>query len=366
MWSYLFMLLWPAVVAGVSTQFNSKKYIPVLRSKEVRYKFVWILIAVIPLIYFTITRPINFGDTGVYMMSFKNMPTSFSGITEYMNTVKKDELFYFTSALIKIFISDNYSTYFAILAIFQALILCFIYRKYSENVFTSIFLFIASTDCISWMFNGIRQFTAVCITFACCTLIMKKKYLPAILIITIASFFHGTAFILIPLMFIAQGEAWNKKTVALILGVIISVLFINQFTSILDDVLTDTQYSTVISDWMLMEDNGTNVLRVIIYSIPALISLVKRKQIKDIGNPVINFCTNMSVASMGIYIVSMFTSGIYIGRLPIYFSLYSYILLPWEIKNLFSKSLSDILFVFMIIGYTVFYFYCLKFQFGII
>lgn len=46
----------------------------------------------------------------------------------------------------------------------------------------------------------------------------------------------------------------------------------------------------------------------------------------------------MSIVSASIYLVSMFTSGIFIGRLPIYCSLYSYVLLPWEIKHLFNEK----------------------------
>ena len=47
------------------------------------------------------------------------------------------------------------------LASIQAIILVTIYRKYSTNYLLSIFLFIASTDYLSWMFNGVRQFAAV-------------------------------------------------------------------------------------------------------------------------------------------------------------------------------------------------------------
>ena len=39
----------------------------------------------------------------------------------------------------------------------------------------SFFLFLASTDYISWMFNGIRQFTAVTITFIGIKFILDKK-----------------------------------------------------------------------------------------------------------------------------------------------------------------------------------------------
>lgn len=53
-----------------------------------------------------------------------------------------------------------------LLAAFQLLVIVWMFRKYSEDYWFSIFLFIASTDYISWTFNGIRQFTAVVIAYA--------------------------------------------------------------------------------------------------------------------------------------------------------------------------------------------------------
>ena len=55
--------------------------------------------------------------------------------------------------------------------------------------------------------------------------------------------------------------------------------------------------------------------------------------------------------------VSMFTSGIFIGRLPVYFSLHNYILLPWEIRNIFTKRSAIFINSAMVIGYTGFYMY---------
>ena len=65
----------------------------------------------------------------------------------------------------------------------------------------------------------------------------------------------------------------------------------------------------------------------------------------------------MSIVSVGFYIVSMFTSGIFIGRLPIYFSLYSYILLPWEIDHMFTKRSARLIYVVMVVGHLGFYLY---------
>ena len=71
----------------------------------------------------------------------------------------------------------------------------------------------------------------------------------------------------------------------------------------------------------------------------------------------INLCTNFSLVTAGLYLVSMFTSGIFLGRLPIYTSLYSYILLPWEIENLFIRESKRLMYVAMIVGYLGFYYY---------
>ena len=363
---YLIILIWPAIVAGITNSFGKKKAINVLNKIEFRHYFLPLVIAVIPLIYYTTNRTLVFGDTSAYMYSYNHMPTDLSYINDYMSTVYKDEFFYFTSALIKIYISDNYLTYFAIFAIFHIFCILFVYRKYSESAFLSLFLFLVSTDYISWMYNGIRQFTAVCITFLCCGLILKRKYIPAIIIMAFASFFHGTAWIVIPFMFIAQGKPWNKKTILFILSIIIAILFVDQFTNVLDTLLVDTQYSNVVSDWQAGQDDGTNFIRVLIYCIPAILALFGRKKILEANNPVINLCTNMSIAAAGFYIISMFTSGIFMGRLPIYFSLYSYILLPWELNHIFNKESKNIIMFIMIICYIGYYFFSLKFGFGLI
>ena len=186
---------------------------------------------------------------------------------------------------------------------------------------------------------------------------MKKKYVPAVLTVLFAALFHGSALLVLPFIFIAQGQAWNKKTILFIIVVIVAVMFIGEFTDILDTLLAETQYKNVVSDWQDFQDDGTNIIRVLVYAIPSILSLVGLRFIKYADDPVINLCTNMSIASVGFYVVSMFTSGIFIGRLPIYFSLYSYILLPWEIEHMFSEKSVKLVYLAMIAGYLGFYLY---------
>ncbi|MCD7828363.1 MAG: EpsG family protein, partial [Clostridiales bacterium] len=359
---YILILFLPPVAGFLAKLFNGKRPELILGKEETRTKVIWFIISAVPLIIFAANRG-HIGDTSAYEAAFGYMPSELSDFSDYASTVTKDKLFYYTSALIKIFITENPIVYFGIIAAFQAFALLSVYRKYSEDFFLSYFLFLVSTDYISWMFNGIRQFVAVCLTFSCFGLVLRKKYILAILIIILATFFHGTAFLVIPFIFISQGKAWNKKTIAFIFGVIIVVAFIDQFTDILDDLLTDTQYESVVTDWTSWDDDGTNVLRVLVYAVPTLLSLYGKKHIDSNNDPVINFCTNMSIVTSGIYVISIFTSGIFIGRLPIYFSLYNYILLPWEINHIFSGNSAKIVKSAMIIFYMIYYFLIVIYQF---
>lgn len=82
-----------------------------------------------------------------------------------------------------------------------------------------------------------------------------------------------------------------------------------------------------------------------------------RRQIKAMNIPIINLAVNMSVAAMGAYVVSSFSSGIFIGRVPIYFSLFNYILLPWMIDRFFEKSSAKVIYLALITCYMGFYYY---------
>ena len=362
--NYYLILVWVAVawMIGLCTKVQRTEY--VCGEKVQRYYPLWAFLIYLPVVIWSGFRG-YVGDTGAYMKMFQEIPSGLRNIPSYMDTIEKDKGFYLFSAVIKNLISDNVNVYFIILALIQVALLIKVYRKYSSNYIVTFFLFIASTDYISWMFNGIRQFTAVTITFFAFEYILKKKYVPAVLIVLFAALFHGSALLVLPFIFIAQGQAWNKKTILFIIAVIVAVMFIGEFTDILDTLLAETQYKNVVSDWQEWGDDGTNIIRVLVYAIPSILSLVGLKYIRYVDDSIINLCTNMSIVSVGLYVVSMFTSGIFIGRLPIYFSLYGYILLPWEIEHMIEEKSARLIYLVMLVGYFAFYYYQIHLMWGL-
>lgn len=331
-----------------------------------RCNWIFAILAVAPLVYLAATRG-WFADTTAYRNSFQRAPSSFSAIPGYISTINKDHGFYFCSAVLKCIIGFRPVVYFGIIACIQLWLMLRCARKYSVSLLTALFIFVASTDFLSWMQNGIRQFLAACIIFGCSRFIFEKKYIRAIIAVVIASFFHKSALLMIPVIFIVQGEPWNKSTVAVLMISLLAVFFVDRFTNLLDDLLTETQYTNVVTDFLTSGDNGTNPIRVAVYSVPAVLSLLGLPYIREEDDQVLNVCANMSVITAGLYLISMVTSGIFLGRLPIYTSMYAnLILLPWEVKKIFSKESSIFITNIMIIFFLMFYYYQIHFSWSLI
>lgn len=364
---YIAVLVWLAIVYIISQNVNVYTYENVLGRKGRRVKVAFAIFAVIPLIWWTATRPLTFIDTGAYAKSFEGMPSSLSGMNEYMVNVSKDKGFSILSIFIKMIIGENVTLYFFIIAAIQLVIIALVFRKYSKNYVMALFLFVATTDFLSWMHNGVRQFMAVVLIFAATEFMLNKKYVPLIACILLAATMHASALLMLPIIFVVQGKPWNSKTLLAIIVFAVAILFVEQFTDLLDTMLVDTQYTNVVSDWQEWGDDGTNPIRVLVYAIPTLFSLIGIRHIKAANDPIINLACNMGILSTMLYCLSAVTSGIFIGRLPIYCSMYALgILLPWELDNIFTEESARIMKLVMICGFLLFYYYQVHFAWALI
>ncbi len=360
---YILILFWMFFTSVLGHTAGMHRREKVLGREERRATWMYALITMLPLMALAVIRSNYFGDTGMYIADFRSIPYSWEGMLEYIRSHTKDTGFYVLAALVHRFAGMHFRYFFLLIALVQGYYLMKIYRKYSEDYWFAIFVFVATTDYYSWMYNGIRQFFAVAITLAAFEPIIKKKYIRAAVIIAFASLFHQSALMMIPIMFVVQGRPWNWKTLLVILGTVVIMSASGVFTDALDTVLADTQYRNVVSDWRYGQDDGTNPLRVLVYSVPTILSVFCRRQIIQSKDRVIRIACNMSIISTALYLVSMVTSGIYIGRLPIYCSLYANgILLPWEFKHVFGRQMRG----FAIFCYVMFYFIQMRFAWGLL
>lgn len=294
-----------------------------------------------------------FVDTAAYIVKFSRSQWSDLYYLEY--SFDSGWGFDVLMIVFKTIISDNYHAWLMFLAIISGGCIAVVFWKYSINYYYTLFMFLAMTS-FTWLMNGIRQFLAVTIIFTCIPLIEKKKWLIYCFIVLLCTTIHASCIIMIPIYFIVQGEPWKKKTIVIMLGTCLGLMFASRFTTVMDAILEETKWATMTEDYL--NDDGVNPLRVAVYSIPAVMAFIGRKNLKNV--PLyIDIFTNMSICTVVLYAIGMVTNGIMIGRLPMYIQMYGYVLLPYTIEQCFTEKSKRMIYVFSI-GCYLFYFYLMS------
>lgn len=361
--NYWWLLIWLFAGGAICKRYPKRREL--LGDRVVTRWDIWpAFLMVLPYILWAGFRRDGFGDTHMYRASFRNNTGDWTQIPGLFTGEEKDPGFTAFLTFVKPFLGNSDELFLLIIAVFQLACVAWIFRKYATDYWSCIFLFVASTDYLSWMHNGIRQFIAVAMIFAGFDYLVKKKYIPMILLILLASQFHGSALLMIPVIFIVQGKAWNMKTILMVAAAMVVVAFVDRFTSVLGDLLQDTQYDDIMGNEIWVVDDGTNIIRVLVYSVPALISLLGLKYIRAADDPMMNICINCSIVTMALYAIASVTSGIYIGRLPIYTTLQGYIALPWMIDKVFERRSAALVRVLMYGAYLGFFYFQMHFAWG--
>ena len=352
--NYWWLLIWPLLFGALSFVVNMRREELVDGHRCVRWSPLAAYALAVPFVLWAGWRQ-WFGDTEMYRRTFQNLPTGSAQIGPYLREATKDRGFTLIELLFKTIISHSDVTFFVFIAAIQICCLVHVYRKYSPNYWLSFFFFIASTDYLSWMHNGMRQFLAAAILFLCVPLIAKKQYIPAVIITILAAQIHLTSLIFLPFIFVVNGRYWNFRTLLFIIGVIAAVVFVDRVTGFITEAMEDTAYEGDID--ILIKDDGTNIFRVLFYSVPAVMAWAFRSRLDRVDDPVLNVCANLSIVAAGFYVFSFFTSGILIGRLPIFFSLANYILIPWLLREAFQRDSAVVLESFFGLVYVAFFYY---------
>lgn len=295
----------------------------------------------------------SFVDTTAYIAKFSQ--AQWSDLYFLERSFDSGWGFDFLMIIFKTFISENYHGWLMFLAIISGGCIAIIFWKYSINYYYTLFIFLAMTT-FTWLMNGIRQFLAVAIIFACTPLLEKKKWLPYCLVVLLCTTIHASCIIMIPIYFIVQGKPWTKKTLVVIVGVCLVVVFASKFTNIMDAMLEETKWGTMSEDYI--NDDGVNPLRVLTFSVPVVMAFIGKRRLKN--EPLcIDIITNMSIVTVALYAIGMVTNGIMIGRLPMYIQMYGYILLPYTIEKCFTIKSRRVVYAISIVCY-LFYFYLMS------
>ena len=315
-------------------------------SKNKKVGAFFALFVVVTIVLVTGLRA-NIGDTGTYMNFYKNL-ANFNGFTED----SKDKGFIVFQLILYNFSSDPQFMVFVTSLITQICILCGLY-KYKSYFELEVYMYITSGMFLTVM-NGIRQAMVGAILFFCTKLIIDNKFITYAIIVLILSTIHGSALIMIPVYFIVRQDSWSKNTLIIIIITSIGFMFFYQLMPIFFSVLGDSSY-TEYADSMMQSDIGCSFTRVLVNSVPVILSYIYRNKLKETWSES-NIFINISLINL-IFMSFALYHWIF-ARVGIYFQFYNMVLLPYIIKNCFEdKKEKRIIYYLFIVCYFVFFYY---------
>lgn len=277
----------------------------------------------------------GFADTQAYIMDYSACPIGLDAALEAYDQGGKAPGWAFCQVLFKTFLTEDFHWWLATIAILSGIPIMITFREKSTDYLFSMFLFVASTT-FSWLFNGIRQFLVAAILFGFYFLLIQRKKVLFACVVLLCSLIHTSAIIMLPAIILVDCKPFGKSMILFVIGILSLSFLVGPLMETMDVMLKDSAYHGNLDQFA--EDDGANPLRVLLESLPMFLAFIKRKQIAALNNDFINLCINMSTVSAGLFFIAMLTSGIMMGRLPIYFSLYNFILLPFLIYFVYKSQ----------------------------
>lgn len=350
-WVYYLALLVCGAGAFILKSSNTEYSLIDATSGIKRDKIVW-FVTFLMMGYIVFWAAVRNGvvDTAQYIESYRNLSPNTSIKSLFLSKSEKAPLFKSYQVILRK-LGFNWQQYLASIAIITGVFTWYGISKYSDDVALSMYLFMTGLY-FYWMFNGIRQFLVVAILFASLRLIAEKKLWKFLLIIFILYFLHKTVIIMIPIYFIANMKNWSWGIYACVLATMaVVLLFPNEFVELLNDNYTDTNVTE-----QFAKDDGVNILRFLVAMVTPTLAFVYKDRLAEFDNPYVNVMINLSMVSAGLYAVGVVTSGVYIGRLPMFVDMYGIIFLPFMIRRVLPKETRGPIFVACIALYFL-YFY---------
>lgn len=247
---------------------------------------------------------------GAYLYDVEGSLKSFEGISFGFLDEPGFEIY---QVLVKMIAGNNYARFLTITALITCASSIAFFRKYSSDFSLAVFIYIASTY-YSYAMAALRQCLAMAIGIWAIPLIYKKKWIKAAVVLMVAVSFHKLIIIFALAVFL-NDNVWTWKTGMIVLGT--TVLAIG-FSTIVPVFSSTLGYNEDYMIW-LASTQGTNIFRVLVWLLPAVLSFVYRNSVNASCNPMQKMIINLSIVGSMIMFLASFGAANMVARMAFYF-----------------------------------------------
>lgn len=277
-----------------------------------------------------------YNDTGAYIEGFRNAAklSEFFSDSENYSLLNNPLFNLYTSAIRTA--TDNYHIYFMLAAIFVVILMVSFfysisgYDTYALTVFTYLAL-----GTYFFSLAAMKQTIAMAVLCHSVLALRDKKYLKFSVLVFIAGLLHTYAWFFFILLLLT-GKPWSLRTFAVVaVTAFVMVTFNNSISRILE-------YADAIgkgaSEELVFSGEGMNMLRVAVYGIVPVISLVFRRILVPQMERKHYIMLHMSIISFMFMLLASIDGANMFGRMARYFEVGTIYMFPWIIRHLFEKS----------------------------
>lgn len=338
------------MLAYISEQ-NTKAVIASGQRYSVRDDWAYLLLVAI-LVLFSGLRT-SYNDTWNYVGGFKKAPslTAFFSDPENLNPFK-NPLFYLFQSTLKSLTDNPQWLIFSTSLIAQ---ICFIrfFKQYSDKFCFSIFIYFTLGTFV-FTLAAIKQVTAMAIVTLAFPYLEKKKWVPYYIVITVAMLIHtyAIAFAVLPFF---QTRPWKLFTFLFI--AVIAVVMMNFEEAIEAFMEQANDLGKTLADYELFDDHTVNILRIAVYAVPPIVSLVFQMWIFKGSSKTEHVLIHMSIISLAFIAMGTQSGANMFARMAMYFELGTICCLPTMLEKTFDERSYRLVLTIAVICFFAFFLY---------
>lgn len=338
--------LWVVLTVSCVLAFLSEKYTFTLNGRPSRFLNTGILVLLIVYLSLFAGLRTGYNDTYTYMNSYRVMQPFPDILTDFSWQLGDNPGFILLNSLMKAagFSAQTFVLFYSTLFVASAVPFL---KRYSTSFTLSIFLFVCAHGYLFSM-AAMKQCASIAIGIMAIPYMMKRKWIPFVAIILLAATFHPyiLLFLIIPFL---RFKPWSSRTAIMLALTLIAGLTLQNIIGTIIDAATllgdDYDANNFIGE-------GINVFRVLVASVPVLLTFLYRRSIAEKDYLFIN-CSFIYACIM---FIGLFGTANYFGRLAKYFVLFPAVALPVILTHLPRRD-RRFLTVMMIVCYLAYFYY---------
>lgn len=275
----------------------------------------------------------SYNDTFTYIMTFRDAETVAEGIQNgtFVDWTGNPWSMLYRSLMHDL--TDNFHIYFFFPAFLSSFAVVKLIKKYSVNPALSLLLFFSIGTYMMYV-AALKQCLAMFFLLLSLPYAIEKKYVRFYLLVLVAIMFHTHSFMfaIVPLLL---EKPWGKN-IWLLLGATVFAML--TYDSTLGAFMEYAQsLGALVAEIEVFDGHQINILRVLVYWVPALFALIFRQRLFWDSSRTENLFVNLSIVSAFILTIGLVQGANLYARMAGYFEVATIIALPWMIEKLFTR-----------------------------